>query len=729
MSGLTWFSLSFPPDLTDEQVEEWLRSMSAQRLFRMVGAPPPVIIETVSHGGRLSWRLGLPEQRASGLISALRASAPGVRVEPTSHPGYDMTYGWEVRVQHPFIPLRTDVPRQISTGLLHGLGHGRGKEVVILQWVIGGAVIRKREKLPKPTRDDTDPLRVVADFALDRDDVQALKQKQQEPVFATLGRIAVAGANTPRARQLCAQLFGALELARAPGSGFQRRLMSGRLVAKRMRSFVIPWGAWPCALNASELSGLIAWPYEGPVLGDVSYRSQRQLPASPSVLVPAGTAVDNGRIFGQATFPGREGVLVQRPHDSTLHTWALGPSGQGKSTLLGNLVLQDIAQGRGVVLIEPKGDLVRDVLARLDSTRLDDVVVLDAADPVSPVGINPLTGRHPEVAVDTVLAVFKGLFGDNFGPRTTDLVHAGLLTLTHDPSASLVSLPVLLSDPGYQQRLAPKASKADPWGLAPFWSWYRTLSDEQRAVILAPVMNKLRGLLLRSSLRRVLGQPKPKFDLLQIFTERKILLVSLASGSIGSEGAALLGSLLVGMLWQTIQSRSQVAPERRHPVGLFIDEFQNYLHLPTDLADVLAMSRSYGVGLVAAHQHLGQLTPAIRSAMLANAQSRVLFRLPADDATVMAKTTRHLDAADLEGLERFEAYVSLVSGGAVTPYASARMMALPDPVRDGRTFIERSRARWGTPVEEIDAYQRSLIEPTPPSQSPPVGRKRRGGAS
>jgi hypothetical protein len=585
-------------------------------------------------------------------------------------------------------------------------------------------------ELPQVRGDVADPLAVIASLAIDRDDIAALKVKQKEPVFACLGRIAVGGASTARSRELAAQVFGALEVARAPGSGFVRRLMSGRMVARRMKTFVIPWGAWPCALNASELCGVIAWPYEGPVVGNVHYRSQRQLPARPPVLVPADTQPISGRVFAEATFPGQEGLLVQRPPDSLLHTWVLGPSGQGKSTLLGNLVLQDIEQGRGVVLIEPRGDLVRDVLARLDPKRLDDVVVLDPSDPVAPVGINPVTGANREVAADTILAVLKGLFGDNFGPRTTDLVHAGLLTLAHDPEANLVGLPLLLSDPSYQRRLVPKAVAADPWGLAPFWTWYSALGEEQRAAVLAPVMNKLRPLLLRSSLRRVLGQSASRFSLQKVFTDRKILLVSLASGSIGSEGAGLLGSLLVGMLWQTIQGRSRVAPERRHPVGLYIDEFQNYLHLPTDLADVLAQARGLGVGVVAAHQHLAQLTPAVRAAMLANAQSRVLFRLPAEDAAVLSRTTRSLEPADLEGLGRFESYISLVSGGTSTPYASARMRAMPEPIRDYHTVIERSRARWGTPVEDIDTAHRALIEPPGPGPSGPVGaRKRRGGDS
>lgn len=730
MSGTSWHEVSFPADFSPEQSEAYFRSLSSGRQFRMLGTPAPIIFEVVSDGGRLTWRVGLPEHRAAGILAGLRAIAPGLSAVPVNHPGYEVTYGWELRMGHQFVPLRTDTAEQTSTSVLHGLGLVRSGEQLVLQWVVGGSLTRHRPKVPAGSSSAPDPLALLADIVVDRDDVAALKVKQQEPVFAAVGRIAVKASTTARSRQLASGVFGSLELSRSPGSGLQRRLMPGGMVARRMRRVLIPWGAWPCPLNASELTSLIGWPYQGPVLCGVSYRSQRQLPAAQTVLVRKREHA-KGRVFAAATFPGREGFLVQRPADSLLHTWALGPSGQGKSTLLGNLVLQDIAAGRGAVLIEPRGDLVRDVLARLDPKRLADVVVLDAGDPVAPVGINPLGvgGRNKEIAADTFLAVLRGLYGDNLGVRSTDIVHAGVLTLAHDPEASLVNLPLLLSDRNYQQKLVPLASAADPWGLRPFWAWFSQLSDEQRATVLAPLGNKLRPILLRSNLRRVLGQAHPHFNLRQVFTERKILLVSLASGTIGSEAAALLGSLLVGMLWQTIQGRSEIPPERRHPVGLVIDEFQNYLHLSTDLSDVLAQARGLGVGVVAAHQHLGQLTPKVKAALLANAQSRVLFRLPADDAAVMAKTSRLLSTEDIEGLGRYETYVSLVSQGAVTPYASARTLPLPEPVRDPNVVVERSRARWGIPVKEIDAQHRAILEPRSDGGGPIGPRRRGGGAS
>ena len=202
------------------------------------------------------------------------------------------------------------------------------------------------------------------------------------------------------------------------------------------------------------------------------------------------------------------------------HLHLVGPTGTGKSTLLANLICQDIADDRAVVVIEPKGDLVDDVLARIPVERQDDVVLLDPND-TAPVGLNPLVAhaQRPELVADRVLAVFKQMYGKNIGPRSADILYAGLLTLAQRGDASLVALPLLLTNPGFRRSLT--AGIRDPLTLEPFWASYEAWSDGERATAIAPVMNKLRPL-LRPGLRGVLGQRHPRFDIRQVFTERKM---------------------------------------------------------------------------------------------------------------------------------------------------------------------------------------------------------------
>ena len=221
-------------------------------------------------------------------------------------------------------------------------------------------------------------------------------------------------------------------------------------------------------------------------------------------------------------------------------------------------------------------------------------------------------------------------------------------------------------------------------------------------------MNKLRPLLLRPEMRAIVGQTRGSFDLRRVFTERKVLLVNLSKGLLGPETSALLGSLVVSQLWQAILGRAAIAPERRHPVFVYVDEFQDYLHLPLDLADALAQARGLGVGFVLAHQYMHQLDPAMRSAVLANAQSRVAFRLPGEDARVIAGGSA-LDPEDFQSLGAFQAYAQLVAREAVQPWCS--LATLPRRSRSAtRRWSAPHRAeRYGVDRATVEAELQALV--------------------
>ena len=252
----------------------------------------------------------------------------------------------------------------------------------------------------------------------------------------------------------------------------------------------------------------------------------------------------------------------------------LGPTGVGKSTLMLNLAVADMRAGRAVVVMEPKGDLIADILARVPEDRTDDVVLIDPANMERPVGLNPLAGggRSPELVADQLLGLFHSHYSRHWGPRTQDILGASLLTLARVQGMTLAALPLLLTDSAFRRRILPKV--VDPIGLEPFWSSFEAWSEQERATAIAPVLeNKLRPLLLRPELRAIIGQAAPRFEMRQVFTERKILLVNLSRGTLGPETAALLGSLVVSLLWEAILGRSAVDPRRRHPVCIFLDEF------------------------------------------------------------------------------------------------------------------------------------------------------------
>ena len=520
-------------------------------------------------------------------------------------------------------------------------------------------------------------------------------------------RLGVRAASPLRQRVLLQGLLGALRLVEGPGV----RLRARTEHPAKLNGVRRPWRAG-LELGAGEIVAMAGWPV-----------GEGALPATPSAhprVLPLPSARETQRAFatGVADQAGeRLGISIG---DALYHTVLLGPTGAGKSTALAHLALADIHAGRGVLLIDPKTDLVADILARIPEQRRDDVVVID---PTSsrPVGINPLArtqtarsapsssgggvpggGASPELVADTVLATFKGVFAESWGVRVEQVLAAALVTLARTPGATLVDLPLLLTNPAYRQRLM-AASGADPLGTGQFWAAYEALSEAQRQQWVGPVLTRLQPFLIRPHLRATLGQAAPSFDLGEVFTQRRIVLVSLNKGVLGAESARLLGSLLVGQLWPLILARAAVEPSQRHVVSVFIDEVQDYLSLPGSLADALAQARSLGAAFHLAHQYRGQLPAALKAGIDANARNKIIFSLSAADAAELARQAIGLEAADFQLLPRFGVYARTMHHGRENPWCHATTLPPTPPTQDALALRASSQARYGQDAAQTEA--------------------------
>ena len=520
-------------------------------------------------------------------------------------------------------------------------------------------------------------------------------------------RLGVRAASPLRQRVLLQGLLGALRLVEGPGV----RLRARTEHPAKLNGVRRPWRAG-LELGAGEIVAMAGWPV-----------GEGALPATPSahprvLALPQARETQRAFATGVADQAGeRLGISIG---DALYHTVLLGPTGAGKSTALAHLALADIHAGRGVLLIDPKTDLVADILARIPEQRRSDVVVID---PTSsrPVGINPLAraqtarsvplssgggvpggGASPELVADTVLATLKGVFAESWGVRVEQVLSAALVTLARTPGATLVDLPLLLTNPAYRQRLI-AASGADPLGTGQFWAAYEALSEAQRQQWVGPVLTRLQPFLIRPHLRATLGQVAPSFDLGEVFTRRRIVLVSLNKGVLGAESARLLGSLLVGQLWPLILARAAVEPSRRHVVSVFIDEVQDYLSLPGSLADALAQARSLGAAFHLAHQYRGQLPAALKAGIDANARNKIIFSLSAADAAELARQAIDLEAADFQLLPRFGVYARTMHHGRENPWCQATTLPPTPPTQDALALRAASQARYGQDAAETEA--------------------------
>ena len=718
--GRRTFAVTYPRGSAPDQVLAFARSLAGLLppwWKRIVGSPAVVIETQATHDG-ITHYLRLPAGSAEYVTGQLRAALPGVRIVEADPPAFRPRLALELRTSSRTQPLRTDDPAQSAAALLASCQPLEDGERVVVQWVVTPApaasvpdvvTLQDRPLELAALFGPREPVRVPAEL------VAGARDKRSEPaLFATL-RIGVTTASRSRDRQVLRRVLGPFYLATSPWASFRRRWLPAELVAGRIARASAAVFGWACLVNARELSAFAGVPIGEPRLPGLTVGSAPQLP-------PAAEISETGRVLGRATFPGAERPVAVSPTDSLRHLHVVGPTGVGKTSLLLNLICGDLAAGHGVVALDPKGDLFDAVVDRVPKHRLRDVILLDPTDTERPLGFNLFAGaeRAPEVAADQVVALFAHLYKRFWGPRSDDLLRSAALTLAHHPGTTLAELSMVLTDERFRRRLT--ATLDDPVLLA-FWAWYEALSAGERGQAVGPVMNKLRSFLVRPRLRNVIGQSQSTFSLAEVLDGQKVLLVNLSKGVLGEDAARLLGSAIVAQLWQAVQARAAVPEHRRPVVFAVLDEFQDFLGIPTSFADLLAQARGYRFGLTLAHQHLHQLSPDLRQAVLANARSRVAFQMGHADATLLAREFGpDVDPDGLSALAAFEAVAQVAAKSQVSRPVSIATLPPPPSLGTAKAVRALSRQRYGRPVGDVERELRARTERVPDA---PIKRTRR----
>jgi hypothetical protein len=518
-------------------------------------------------------------------------------------------------------------------------------------------------------------------------DVRAVLEKASHPLYRCLVRLSVRGTDQRVARGRMHALAGAFA-AYEGRVGLRRRRVLGAERKLRLRTL----GHGGYLLSIPELAALAHLPAERALPGLLRAGAR-------SISPPPGLPAD-GKPLGVTA---RGAPVVLAVADARYHLHLLGPTGVGKSTLIARLVLEDLDAGRGAVVIDPKGDLVEEILARIPNGREPSVDVFDPLDPEPP-GLNVLEGADHDLVVDQLVGIFRRVYERFWGPRTDDILRAGLLTLLETGTgATLADVPRLLTDAHWREQLLDELD--DPVGLEPFWDWYAGLGEAMRAQTTGPVLNKLRAFLLRRPVRAIVGQQNSTIDVARCLDEGRLLLVRVPKGTLGEDTSRLLGSFVVARVWQAALARAGRPEHARADCALYVDEVHNYLNLPTPLEEMLAEARGYRLSLCLAHQHLGQLPKEMREALAANARTKLYFQLSPQDAQTLGKEVEpELAAHDLAHLPRYTAAVRLCHTGETGPAFTLTTEPLDDadPARADAVRAD-SRTRNGTERAEVEA--------------------------
>lgn len=370
-----------------------------------------------------------------------------------------------------------------------------------------------------------------------------------------------------------------------------------------------------------------------------------------------------------------EALLPLSLEDRRRHIYVIGQTGSGKTTFLKSCVLQDLANGQGLALLDPHGDLAEDIIDAIPRHRVRDVVYFNPSDTTHPIGFNPL-GHVPEamrpVVVSNIVASLRSIWRDSWGPRMEHVLANTLAALLESPQGkpmTLLAIPKMLTDPKFRAGVLKHVR--DPV-VQDFWAnEFAGYDSRLRAEVIAPVLNKVGAFMRSPVLRNILGQTKKSFDLRFMMDNRKILIVNLSKGILGEDQTNLLGSLLTCSLYQAAMSRADVPEGEREDFHLYIDEFQNFT---TDAFDsIVSEARKYRLSIVAAHQYLDQLPVQIKQAMLGNVGTMMLFSLSGKDAEELAVEMHPLTATTLRSTSRGEALALTLKAGERMPPEQLRI--------------------------------------------------------
>jgi hypothetical protein len=547
------------------------------------------------------------------------------------------------------------------------------------------------------------------------------ERKLASPFFAVVVRFATAAAHPARCWEIMRDLAAPFAALAERGSNYLIPLSNEGYDLFAHENDILDRTSHRSGmlLNADELISFIAFPTAA-----VSRRLRRQTART----APATEELrrQGSLLLGANPHAGRSFEVWLRPDHRTRHMHLIGASGMGKSTLLFNLIRQDIERGQGIALLDPHGDLVERVLGIIPPERREDVVLVDPSDEEHIVGFNILAAHSDferNLLASDLVSTFRRL-STSWGEQMNSVLRNAILAfLESSRGGTLADLRRFLLDAAFRKEFLRTVSDPDV-----VFYWERAFPQLTGNKSIGPVLTRLDEFLSRKPIRYMVSQHENRLDFADILDRSRILLVKLPQGQIGRENANLLGSVIVSKIQQIAMSRQRMRESERRDFWVYLDEFHSFI--TPSMAEILTGARKYRVGLILAHQELHQLETDrdVASAVLANCCTRIAFRVSDRDAHALESGFAHFEARDLQNLRVGEAICRVERSEAdfnlLIPESAA--------VDEGEAEIARqetqrlSNARYAKKRAEVEA---ELLEkmrrevPEPPrakEKKPPV---------
>ncbi|HEY4510645.1 MAG TPA: hypothetical protein VJJ73_02305 [Candidatus Paceibacterota bacterium] len=537
--------------------------------------------------------------------------------------------------------------------------------------------------------------------------LKLLEEKSSQTFLSVNMRIIASGETEERARSILTEIESAFaQFTEAQGNGFSFIHPEGGRLKNLLYlfSFRIPDEERAMTLNTAELATVFHFPHgiEGVSAPQLKYAKTKE--AAPPMNLP-----QKGVLLGNNVYRGTTMPVYMGDDDRRRHLYIIGQTGTGKSHLIKNVVIQDIARGKGVCFIDPHGSDIEDVLARIPRERVDDVIYFDPGETARPMGLNMLEydPRYPEqktFVVNELLSIFNKLFDMKIagGPAFEQYFrNSALLVMEHPESGNtLMDISRVLADKNFREM---KLSHSTNPIVSQFWRNAEQTTGEQSLANFVPyITNKFDAFVSNEIMRPIIGQTRSAFNFRGVMDGQKILLVNLSKGRLGDLNSSLIGLVIVGKLLMAALSRVDVAETDRKDFYLYIDEFQN---VTTDsIATILSEARKYRLDLTIAHQFVGQLGEEIKKAVFGNVGSMAIFRVGADDAEPLQKQVEPVfNSYDLMNIDNYNAYLRLLINGE--PSRPFNIQTIPFEKGDAtyaKDIVRLSSLKYGRRREEVE---------------------------
>jgi len=555
-------------------------------------------------------------------------------------------------------------------------------------------------------------------------DTQALDQfrsKISRDLLEVNIRVVASAQHQGRVAQIMHEIESAFhQFNTAEGNRLKFTRLSGGALQKAEKAFsfrqfdskkVVP-------LNLTELAAMAHLPGHGVQSTSQFKESHAQTAAAPTSMP------DTGTLLGLNKHRSAEKPIFITDEDRLRHFYIIGQTGTGKTTLMKNMIVQDILRGDGVCMIDPHGTDIEDVLGAIPPEREQDVIYFDPSRMDKVVGLNMLEYDYskPEqktFVVNELFSIFQKLYGANpesMGPMFEQYFRNATMLVMEDPDSgnTLMDIGRVLSDASYRRA---KLRKATNPIVVQFWKEIAGKAGGEAALenIVPYIVSKFDVFTANDYMRPIIGQQHSAFDFREVMDNRKILLVNLAKGRLGEINSNLIGMIFVGKILMAALSRVDDPTRGFAPFYLHMDEFQNVS--TNSISAILSEARKYKLGLTVAHQFIAQLQPDIKDAVFGNVGSMAAFRTGPEDAQFLeAQFAPTFSANDLMNVPNRNAFLKVLANGTPTPPFSIGTMAPTEPdLARVQIMIEQSYARHGRPREQIEAeIMQRYQKPKPP---------------